>query len=144
VKLTAAETLEFALADANDKPQSRPGKKKEEKKDEKKESDKDKEKEKEKPPLDLTVELLAGDAVLARAPLSSLGAIYPPLRAKFVKFKLPGTGDGLKESEPTLARYAWPLSGLDAAKVTAVRFRFDKSAEGVVIVDDIGLSRTPR
>jgi hypothetical protein len=67
---------------------------------------------------------------------------------KQLKIKPPGRSPYGDETEPTLQRYALPLGTLsqagkafNPAAVKAVRFVFDRSAEGVVIVDDIGFSQ---
>ena len=153
--LTPDSTLSFELADANDNPpdpdadkdkakskqdvsKSKDGKKdakQEKKKDEKEDGDK-----KRKQPLDLTVELVTLDGKTARLPLSSIGPIYKPFHVDYVKLNSLGFGRKDKDTEAVLQRYAVPLKnfpGLASAQVREIRFRFDRSKEGVVVLDNI-------
>ena len=101
-----------------------------------------------KEPLDLTVELIATGGQAVRFPLSRLGPLYAPLTVKQLKIQPPGRSPYGDETEPTLQRYALSLGalsqagkGFNPATVKAIRFVFDRSGEGVVIVDDIGFSQ---
>jgi dienelactone hydrolase len=150
-------TLCFDLADTNENPpepdagkdkkdgakskdvkskDSKPGdSKKDAKKDDKKDGDK-----KRKQPLDFTVELVTLDGKTARLPLSSIGPIYKPFHIEYVKFDKLGFGRGDKDTEAVLQRYAVPLKnfpGLTSSQIREVRFRFDRSKEGVIVVDNI-------
>jgi hypothetical protein len=141
-KLGAASVLEFSLSDAGEEPpppkdkdKSKPEPKKEAKKDTKKE------------PLDLSVELASRSGPAVRLPLSRFGPLYAPLKARFIKVKPPFSDPYGKEAEPVLHRYALPLAafaeagkGFDPASLKVIRFVFDRSAEGVVVVDNIGFS----
>jgi hypothetical protein len=139
LKLTADSELVFSLSPAGEDPPEAKDKDKDKDKkakDKKKEEKKDEKKKKE--PIDFTVELINSDGTVTRLALSQLGPIFPPLDVRFVKWKqLPGLDYG-KDAEPVLQRYTARVSPL----LRSVRFRFDRSPEGVVIVDDIGFDQT--
>jgi dienelactone hydrolase len=158
--LTPASTLCFDLADTNENPpdpdadkdkdkkdgpkdsKSKDGKKgakKEAKQAGKKDAKKDDDK-KRKAPLDFTIELVTADGKTARLPLSVIGPIYKPFRVEYVKFNKFGFGRDDKDTEAVLQRYAVPLKSfpsLTSAQIREIRFRFDRSKEGVVVVDNI-------
>ena len=148
--LTPASLLTFDLADTNENPpdpdadkdkgkqgaKSKAVKKDDKKKDEKKKDD-DK---KRKAPLDLTVELLTADGKTAYLPLSSIGPIYKPFHIEYVKFNHLGFGRDDKDTEPVLQRYAVPLKNfpsLSSSPIREIRFRFNRSKEGVLLIDNI-------
>lgn len=145
-KLGSASVLEFALADAGQEPPPPKGQDAKKQPDKKKAEKKGPAKRKE--PLDLTVELIATGGQAVRFPLSQPGPLYAPLTVKQLKIKPPGRSPYGDETEPTLQRYALSLGalsqtgkGFNPATVKAIRFVFDRSGEGVVIVDDIGFSQ---
>ena len=148
-KLGPASVLEFSLADRGEAPpKEEDAKKGEEKKgDGKKKEDGSRKPEEKKPkaPLDLTVELEDAAGKRAGIALSRMGPVYAPLKIGYAKLKLPG--DDRKPSEPVLQRYRAPLSlfgGVDPARLKALRFRFDQSKEGFVVLDDVGFSGQER
>jgi len=145
--LTPASLLSFELADTNenppepdaDKDKQGSSKSKDVKKDKPKDDKKDGDK-KRKQPLDFTVELVTLDGKTARLPLSSIGPLYKPFHVEYVKFDKLGFGRGDKDTEAVLQRYAVPLKnfpGLASAQVREIRFRFDRSKEGVIVIDNI-------
>jgi hypothetical protein len=155
--LTPASTLSFELADTNENPpdpdtgndknkdvKSKSGKKDDKKvaakKDEKKQDKQKDDDKKRKAPLDFTVELVTSDGRIARLPLSSIGPIYKPFHIEYAKFNKLGFGRNDKDTEAVLQRYAIPLKSfpsLSSAQIREVRFHFDRSKEGVVVLDNI-------
>ena len=138
VKLDPGNVLEFALSDAGEDPpkkESADGKKSDDKK---KEDKKDEKKDKEA--IDFTVELIAKDGTAQRVALSQMGPIYPPFKAKHIKVKIPGFDPYGKDSEPVLQRYSIALKE-PVPTLQKIRLVFDKTPEGVVIIDDVGFSR---
>ena len=157
--LTPASLLSFELADTNENPPD-PDADKDQSKDKSKASAKDKAKtdkkkdEKKKDedkkraaPLDFTVELITADGKTARLPLSAIGPVYKPFHIEYVKFDKLGFGRGDKDTEAVLQRYAVPLKSFpsltsapvtpDSTRIREIRFRFDRSKEGVVVIDNI-------
>jgi pimeloyl-ACP methyl ester carboxylesterase len=151
--LTPASTLSFELADTNENPPdpdadkdkgkqdgSKASKSKDGKQDVKKDAKKKDDGKKRKAPLDFTIELLTADGKTSRLPLSSIGPIYKPFHVEYVKFNKLGFGRDDKETEAVLQRYAVPLKSfpdLTSSQIREIRFRFDRSKEGVVVVDNI-------
>jgi dienelactone hydrolase len=145
-KLTPESLLEFALADGDETPPPPKDKDRDKKKDEKKDKKKEDDK-KEKEPVDFTIELTDAAGKSSRLPLSRLGPICPPMRVKLIKRKLPGFDPFKKEVEPVFQRFSARLGdfaatapGFDPAKTRSVRFRFDKTQDRVILLDDIGFS----
>jgi dienelactone hydrolase len=140
--LTPASTLSFELADTNENPPD-PDADKDKNKDKAKKAKEDAKKgeaQKRKAPLNFTIELVTLDGKTARLPLSSIGPIYKPFHIEYVKFNKFGFGRGDKDTEPVLQRYAIPLKNfpsLTSAQIREIRFRFDRSKEGVIVLDNI-------
>jgi len=145
-------TLSFELADTNENPPepdadkdkkdgAKDSKAKDVRKDvKKKDAKKPNEDKKRKAPLDFTVELVTADGKTVRLPLSSIGPVYKPFHIEYVKFNKLGFGRNDKDTEAVLQRYAVPLKnfpGLVTPQVREIRFRFDRSKEGVIVVDNI-------
>jgi len=149
--LTPDSRLSFELADTNENPpdpdadkEKKDGKKdpksKDKQKDAKKKDEKKDDDKKRKAPLDFSVELLTADGKTFRLPLSSIGPIYKPFHIEYAKFNKLGFGRDDKDTEAVLQRYAVPLKNfpaLGSAQIREIRFRFDRSKEGVVVVDNI-------
>ena len=96
-------------------------------------------------PLDLSVELADGAGVAARLPLSRFRAVPPPLVARFTKLH-DESGFYGKATEPVLQDFELPLSsfaaaapGFDPSSLRVIRLVFDRSPNGVVILDDVEL-----
>jgi dienelactone hydrolase len=154
----ADSLLVFSLADSGDdapdpKEKDKDKKKKEKKSDAEKEKEakerearKERDRKQGKEPLDLSIELVAADGTTVRLPLSRFRALPVPLESHFTK--LPDESKLYGDAwEPVLQTFELPLRafaeakpGFDSATVQEVRFVFDRSAEGVVIVDDVGFS----
>lgn len=99
--------------------------------------------------VDLTVALELSDGRLAALPLSAVATLRPPLRIRLYKYawvekKLTGTPRDheyvLQRVEIPFARFAEALPGFSPAQVTGVRFRFDRSPAGTVLLDDVGFT----
>ncbi len=107
------------------------------------EEDEDKEPE----PIDLTVEVLMADGKSASLPLSAVRRLVPPLESRFSKMPTEDWAWG-RAWEPTLQTVEIPLSmfsdqipDFDPTTITAITFVFDRTEEGMVIVDDIGVAK---
>ncbi len=130
---TETDTLVFTLADAKEK--SNPKKLGSEK------SDEAEEEEKEPVPIDLSVELRDRGGVTARLPLAHFSLLQPQIEVQVRKADVFNT---TKKSEPVFQSFAFPLADfiavspeLDVANLDAIRFVFDRSEEGVVILDNL-------
>ncbi len=150
--------LVFSLVDSGDEapdPKEK-GKKKKEKSDaEKEKEEKEREAREErnrkegKEPLDLSIELVADGGATVRLPLSRFRAVPVPLESRFTK--LPDESDLYGDAwEPVMQTFELPLRafadakpGFDPAALREVRFVFDRSPEGVVILDDVGFAEEP-
>lgn len=133
-RLDGGSRLVFDMADANEKPPAADEAKK--KVDKPKKED-----EKHKAPLDFDIELVAAGGGVTRVPLSAIGPVYRPFHVEYQKFPWLGFARGDKDTEPVLQRYAVTLdrfAGVRPAELRAIRFHFDRSKEGVVIVDNVG------
>jgi dienelactone hydrolase len=158
--LSSDSLLTFSLTDAGEEPpdpQEKLRKKKktpkteaEKKEDERKakarEAKQEREKKEGKEPLDLTVELVAADGAVSRLPLSRFRPVPVPLESRFTKLADEEHLYG-KKWEPTLQTFELPLRafaaakpGFDPAALREIRLVFDRSPEGVVILDDLGFA----
>jgi dienelactone hydrolase len=111
---------------------------------EKKKKRREREKKEGKEPLDFTVELVAADGTVARLPLSRFHPLSVPLESHFTKLEDESDLYG-KAWEPVLQTFELPLAAFTAAKpgftpaaLREIRLVFDRSPEGVVILDDLG------
>ena len=102
--------------------------------------------------VDLTVELITADGRRASLPLSAAVALRPPLtirlyKYKYVEDKLTGQPRDheyvLQHVEIPFSRFVAALPGLTPADVRAVRFRFDRTPTGTILLDDIGFEPHP-
>jgi len=106
--------------------------------------------EKGKAPIDLTVELVAADGRSARLPLRHIRPIQPILQVTFTKWPYWERLRYRSSTEPVLQTYEMPLSDFAAAnpdfdpgRLKQIRFRFDRTPAGVILLDDVGLTRRP-
>ncbi|MFH1573856.1 MAG: hypothetical protein ABIG68_07710 [Acidobacteriota bacterium] len=111
--------------------------------DRKKEEDEaGKEKERESP--DFTVELETSDGVVSARPLSDFSSILPPLKVRFTKLAFLDNIAYQKASEPVFQTISIPLSafsgqnGFDAGRLKVLRFRFNRTRAGVIVLGKIG------
>jgi hypothetical protein len=93
--------------------------------------------------FNLTVEVSDRDGQIARIPLNSYAVLHLPLETRLAKspFKIV-----IPESEIILQHYEFPLAGFLAdnpafspSKLSTLRLVFDRTPEGVVVLDHIGL-----
>ncbi len=105
--------------------------------------------------LDFHIELEMSDGVRASVALSELSPLPPPLTIRLYKWARSekAYGGAARDYDQVLTRYAIPLAplarttpGFDPAKVRVVRFIFDRSPVGTVLLDGIGVEQvsTPR
>ena len=92
-------------------------------------------------PLDLTLELMDHSGVTARLPLSHFSLLQPPLRVHLGKAKWMSI---LPSSEPIFQTFEFQLSDFigqnphfDPSQLSEIRFLFDRSPAGVVILDEV-------
>lgn len=90
--------------------------------------------------LDLTVEVEAWDGRVGRVALSSIKPLPRAIPVRFAKSERRNKRYGAA-TELVFQRYEIPLAvlGIDLPELSAVRFRFDRSAGGAIALDDIGL-----
>jgi len=94
-------------------------------------------------PIDFTVEVVDRDGHSARLPLSAVRAVQPQLEARLVKLAFL---NGDPSSEAVFQSYGFPLGafkGIDPARVRTVRFLFDRTPKGVIVVDQVALRDEP-
>lgn len=106
----------------------------------------DEDEDKEPEPIDLTVEVMMADGTSASIPLSTVRRLVPPLESRFSKMPTEDWAWG-RAWEPTLQTVEIPLSlfsdkipDFDPATITAISFVFDRTPEGMVMIDDIGFA----
>jgi hypothetical protein len=125
--LTEKSVLVFSMADANEDPTP-------EMEDEAEEDVRE--------PIDLTVEVVDGAGEVARLPLSHFSLLQPQLEARLGKA---GFMSPLPTSEAVLQHFEFPLAdfvaanaAFDPARLAHVRFLFDRTEAGVVVLDNVG------
>ena len=133
--------LSFALAHADERPK-RPGEKSP--KGRKEESS-----QRTVEPIDLTLELVDAHGNAARCPLSRVAPIPTPLRVRFLKLSRTNRERYGAAWEPALQTYEVPLAvfselspQIDLPSLRTIRWRFDRSPTGVIILDDVGFLMT--
>jgi dienelactone hydrolase len=149
-------SLVLSLADADREPPDAKKKKSgtpgaaekkaaEEKAKKKKEREK-REKRDGKEPLDLSIELVAAGGTAVRLPLSRFHPVPVPFESHFTKLDDESDLYG-KSWEPVLQTFEIPLAAFATADprftpatLTEIRLVFDRSPEGVVILDDVGIA----
>ena len=103
-------------------------------------------------PIDFRVELETSDGVKASVALVDLAPLPPPLTIRLYKWARVESSfaDGSRDYDQVLTRYTLPLGqlarttpGFDPAKVRVVRFVFDRTKAGSVLLDNIGFERAP-
>jgi dienelactone hydrolase len=151
--LGPSSTLELSVAPL-DEDVSLPGKKKDEDKDQKKAEEKkkkeDKSKKKERESPDFTVELVTTDGVTASAPVSRFVAIPPPFKEKFTKLGVLDDAAYHQDWEAVFQSVRVPLSAFqsadnsrrfDAAKLSIVRLKFDRTPMYKICISAIGFGK---
>jgi dienelactone hydrolase len=93
-------------------------------------------------PIDLTVEVVDSAGQVARLPLSHFSLLQPQLRGHLGKARFMSP---FPASEAVLQHFEFPLAGFaaanpafDPARLAQVRFRFDRTTAGVVVLDNVG------
>jgi hypothetical protein len=102
----------------------------------------------EKPPIDLSVEVIDANGVRVSVPLSRYGAVRRPLETHILRRADRERTQFARMYEMVLQTYSIPLTDLrtieprlDPARITTVRFLFDRAPMGTVIIDDVGFAR---
>jgi hypothetical protein len=97
--------------------------------------------------FDLTVELIDAQGTVARLPLSLFGAIRRPLEARIFRREQRELAQFTRRSEIVLQSYILPFADFTAANPSfdptsfrAIRFVFDRTVAGAVMLDDVGFS----
>jgi hypothetical protein len=94
--------------------------------------------------VDFTIELETSGGATARQPVSAFAEIAPPLPVRFTKLAwLDRMAEG-PATEPVLQGILAPLAAfkeIDVRAVTKVRFRFDRTSRGSVLISRISLGR---
>jgi hypothetical protein len=92
-------------------------------------------------PIDLDVELADAEGHVARVPLARVALLQPQLTARVWK----GWFNRTHEPEPVLGTYVIPISlftsvepALHVSRLTEIRFVFDRTPAGVVVLKDVG------
>jgi hypothetical protein len=96
--------------------------------------------------FDLTVEVADADGGTARVPLSRYGAVRRPLQSYVYLRKGRDAQRFATTYELVLQTYVIPLAdlasqGVNPSRLRTVRWRFDRTPAGTVVLDNIGLSR---
>jgi hypothetical protein len=99
-------------------------------------------------PLDLTVELCDRNGEKARLPLSSVGPIHPVLPVRLAKWEWLEKKLFKMFSERIFQTYQIPIShftvnntAFDPANLETIRFVFDRSPKGAIMLDEVGVSQ---
>ncbi len=102
-----------------------------------------------KPPIDLTIELVTSNGVVARLPLSHIYPLQPILKVTFTKWPHWEKIRYKSAAEPVLQTYEIPLAAFVAAHpafdpghLKQIRFRFDRTRTAVILLDEVGLAAT--
>jgi dienelactone hydrolase len=100
-----------------------------------------------KPPVELSIEVVDVHGVRAALPLERYGAVRRPLEVRVLRRRDRETAQFARLHETVLQGYSIPLADfvaieptLDAAALAQVRFLFDRTPEGTVIIDGIGFA----
>lgn len=120
-------------------------------KEERAKTDKEARKGEDEKPLDISIEIVTEDGTRESLPVSQFAPIYPPLKArlaiwKWIERKYMGSDTKasdriFQDYEIPLAAFSEPGKEIDPAKISEVRWVFDRSKSGMVILDDVGFSR---
>jgi hypothetical protein len=100
-----------------------------------------------KPPVDLSIEVIDGAGATAKLPLSRYGAIRRPLESWILMRRDVEKQRFGSQSELVLQTFSLPLAdfkqatpALDLSGLREIRFIFDRTVAGTVIVDEIGFA----
>jgi hypothetical protein len=92
---------------------------------------------------DFTIELETSDGAIAAKRVSRFAAIPPPLITQFTKLELIDTMTHKETSEPVFQTARIPLDGIDPAKLSKVRLRFDVTPVSVICLSSVGFGAAP-
>jgi len=105
------------------------------------------EKEDQREPLDLTIELRDSGGNCTALPLSYVGPVHPALKVRLAKWKWLEKKRIEKFSERILQTYEMPIHSFiesnfsfEPSELESIRFLFDRSDKGSIMLDDIGFS----
>lgn len=100
--------------------------------------------------VDLSVVVEDASGRSAALPLLEIGPPTPPLRVRFLKLERwndeahgPAWEPALRQYDVPFERFAAENPELDPSRLGAIRFRFDRTPAGVVILDDVGIRQGP-
>ena len=98
-------------------------------------------------PFDLTIELADNNGHSSQLPLSSIGPIHPALPVRLAIWKWLEKKFSVNPSEQLLQTYEIPImffvesnTSFEPSDLKRIRFIFDQSENGTIILDDIGVS----
>jgi hypothetical protein len=128
LSVTGDSTLVFAIADADEDPTP--------------ETEGDYDPKNDRAPIDLTVEVMDAAGEVARLPLSHFSLLQPQLEGRLGKA---GFMSPFPPSEAVLQHFEFPLAdfvaanpAFDPARLAQVRFVFDRTEAGIVVLDNVG------
>lgn len=140
--LDKESVLVFSLADAKEEPSPYQEDKKDKKKAEKKKETQEEKEKKRLEPIDLTIEAVDNAGAAARLPLSSFSFLQPQIEVRVLKAAFLSS---VEPSEVVFQSFEFPLSAFaganpsfDPARLKMIRFIFDRTPAGVVILDNLG------
>ncbi|MFQ5677182.1 MAG: hypothetical protein ACE5G1_14915, partial [bacterium] len=102
-------------------------------------------------PPNFTIELVDSDGDVGQIPMQDVATLAPPLRVQVLKPK--GLNRELYHNpwDPVLQTCELPLGRfttvnpeLDLSQIRKIRFRFDQSSKGVILLDNIGIRPAAR
>jgi len=127
--LNEKSVLVFSMADASKDPTPET-------------EDEDEEKKGARNPIDLTVEMVDSAGKASLLPLSHFSLLQPQLKGQQGKAKsmspFPTSEAVLQHFEFLLADFVATNAALDPAGLVQVRFLFDRTEAGVVVLDNVG------
>jgi len=98
-------------------------------------------------PVDLTIELTDAAGTTARLPLSAFGAVRRPLETRIMRRAKRDKSQFATLFEIVLQSYILPFAdfiavspSFDPGRLRTIRFVFDRTTAGTVVLDDIGFS----
>jgi len=98
--------------------------------------------------IDLTLELVASDGTAATLPLSHVYPLPPAIRVTLTKWPRWERAEYKSPVEPMLQTLEVPLGAFvkvnpdfDPGQLRQIRFRFDRTKSGVLLLDQVGLTR---
>jgi hypothetical protein len=137
VDLRAETSLSFAMAHADERAK-RPG-------ESRKKGGKDGSNPRSIEPIDVTLELVDAQGTVARLPFNRVAPVPTPRRVQFLKLRKTNRERYGDAWEPALQTYEVPLAAfsqenpqLDLSSLRTLRWRFDQSPTGVIILDEVG------